>query len=220
MRAGSGGPGRRDPVPGGRGPGPGRPRRGFPNPWPAVRRPRRGGRGGSAGLSSCCPQATPPKRPSSPGYRDTVSSRRPSAGGKTRAAAGASGDLGWVAGRPRVGETTVSSTVPGVTGPDATGPSPATIGPYDVPGMPGGLPAACCSAGTSSSTRRPRGSPGPPSRPCSRQVRPPGSRAGRQRAAGGSSVTFRFRCSLSCSDPPRPRTRRSRLPYLQPGDLD
>jgi hypothetical protein len=121
---------------------------------------------------------------------------------------------------PGVAETTVSSTVAGVTGPDATGPSPATIGPYDVPGMPGGLPAACCSAGTSSSTRRPRGSPGPPSRPCSRQVRPPGSRAGRQRAAGGSSVTFRFRCSLSCSDPPRPRTRRSRLPYLQPGDLD
>jgi len=27
-----------------------------------------------------------------------------------------------------------------VTGPDATGPSPATIGPYDVPGVPGGCP--------------------------------------------------------------------------------
>jgi len=33
----------------------------------------------------------------------------------------------------RVGETTVSSTVPGVTEPDATGPSPASIGLYDVP---------------------------------------------------------------------------------------
>ena len=33
----------------------------------------------------------------------------------------------------RVGETTVSSTVPGVTEPDATGPSLATIGAQDTP---------------------------------------------------------------------------------------
>src|SRR6185437_16880545 len=72
----------------------------------------------------------------------SLSSPSPSspAARKIRTAADASGDLGRVAGRPCVGKTTVSSTVLGVTGPDATGPSPATIGPYDVPGMPGGLP--------------------------------------------------------------------------------
>ena len=52
---------------------------------------------------------------------------------------------------------------------------------------------------------------GTPSRPPSRGVSAP---------RGPSSVTFRFRCSLSCSDPPGPRTRRSRLPHWHPGDLD
>jgi len=85
MRAGSGGPGRGDPVPGGRGPRPQAAQAGLSEPL-ARGSPASpgGGRGGSAGLSSCCPQAAPPKRPSSPGYRDTVSSRRPPAGGKTR----------------------------------------------------------------------------------------------------------------------------------------
>ena len=46
------------------------------------------------------------------------------------------------------------------------------------PRMPGRSSAAFCSAGTSSSTRRLRGSSPPPSRPRSRRVRLPGHRAG------------------------------------------
>src|SRR5712672_2347389 len=83
-----------------------------------------GERGGSAGLSSCCPEATPPKRPpGSPGCRDTVSSRRPSTGGKVRTAAGASGDLGRVAGRPGVGETTAVGDLAAVPGGSIPSPS-------------------------------------------------------------------------------------------------
>jgi hypothetical protein len=46
------------------------------------------------------------------------------------------------------------------------------------PRMPGRSSAAFCSAGTSSSTRRPRSSSPPPSRPRSRPARHPGRRAG------------------------------------------
>ena len=49
--------------------------------------------------------------------------------------------------------------------------------PQDAPGTPGGSPAACCSAGTSSSTLKLRSSWPPPSRRCSNPVRLPSGRA-------------------------------------------
>ncbi len=80
--------------------------------------------------------------------------------------------------------TVVSSTVPVVTEPapvppktrqpPSPGVGPAAIGPRDAPPHA----AAFCSAGTSSSTRRPRSSSPPPSRPRSKSARLPGRRAG------------------------------------------
>jgi hypothetical protein len=70
---------------------------------------------------------------------------------------------------------TVFSTVPGVAEPDAAGPSPAA-GRAPRPRTSGRWCAACCSAGTSSATRRPRSS----SRPPGQGLRVPPSAAGRR----------------------------------------
>ena len=76
----------------------------------------------------------------------------------------------------------VSSIVPGVTEPDATGfftpPLSARAAWHR---MLGRWSAACCSAGISSSTRRPRSSSRPPSRPRSRPVCRSGWQAGSRR---------------------------------------
>jgi hypothetical protein len=88
----------------------GRPRRGFRTPGPRFT----GLAGGvnEADLQAYRRAARRQRRQNVPGCRDTVSSRRSPTGGKIRTAAGASGDLGRAAGRPGVGETTVTPTRP------------------------------------------------------------------------------------------------------------
>ena len=115
---------------------------------------------------------------------------------------------------------TISSTVRVVTEPAATGPSPVAIGPDDVPWRAWQVVRRVLLRRNIVIDAETARLAGAAVQAVLQAGAPSGSRAGRQRAAGGSSVTFRFRYSLSCSDPPRPRTRRSRLPYLQPGDLD
>jgi hypothetical protein len=98
---------------------------------------------------------------------------RPPARPSGRARAGQKGCPG-AQGRG-TGSSRGSSTQAGHAAPPACPPS--TIGPHDAPRMPGRSSAAFCSAGTSSSTRRPRGSSSPPSRPRSRRAHLPGRRA-------------------------------------------
>jgi hypothetical protein len=106
----------RDPVPGER-TGPRRPRRGFPNPRPAVHQPRRGGAGLICRLIVLLPAGNAAK--TSPAAGRYGEQPAPADWRGIRTAVGASDDLGRAAGRPDVGETTVTPTQPSSPAPSA-----------------------------------------------------------------------------------------------------